>query len=273
MAAAEDFFKTIEPVHSGNLEVRLAENSAEIDAAQALRYKVFYEEMSAKPTKEMLAAKRDYDQFDAYWDHLLVLDHSKNKVIDKVIGTYRLNRKSQAKNNTGFYSSGEYDIQSLLRYPGEILELGRSCVNSKYRNGQTMQLLWRGIANYVFYYDIKIMFGCASFPEVSQKLIKLPLSYLHHYHLAPKKIRPVALNDRYINMDSVPKKDINIKEARRLVPPLVKGYLRVGAYIGDGAVLDQQFGTTDIVIVLKTDQVTRRYRSHYELDKPDMTIL
>ena len=156
MAAAEDFFKTIEPVHSGNLEVRLAENSAEIDAAQALRYKVFYEEMSAKPTSEMLVAKRDYDKFDEYWDHLLVLDHSKNKTIDKVIGTYRLNRKSQAKNNTGFYSSGEYDIQSLLSYPGEILELGRSCVDLKYRNGQTMQLLWRGIANYVFYYDIKI---------------------------------------------------------------------------------------------------------------------
>jgi len=273
MAAAEDFFKTIEPVHSGNLEVRLAESAAEIDAAQALRYKVFYDEMSAKPNSKMLAAKRDYDGFDEYWDHLLVLDHSKNNIIDKVVGTYRLNRKSQALNNGGFYSSGEYDIQGLLNYPGEILELGRSCVNEQYRNGQTMQLLWRGIANYVFFYDIKILFGCASFPEVSQELIKLPLSYLHHYHLAPKEIRPVALANRYINMNFFSKPEIDIKKAKRLIPPLVKGYLRVGAFIGDGAVLDAQFGTTDIVIVLKTEQVTRRYRSHYELDKTDITIL
>ena len=273
MAAAEDFFKTIEPVHSGNLEVRLAENSAEIDAAQALRYKVFYDEMSAKPNKKMLVAKRDYDKFDKYWDHLLVLDHSKKNILDKVVGTYRLNRKSQAINNGGFYSAGEYNIKSLLDYPGEILELGRSCVDIKHRNGQTMQLLWRGIANYVFFYDIKIMFGCASFPEVSQELIELPLSYLHHYHLAPKEIRPLALPNRYINMNFISKSKIDVKKARRLIPPLVKGYLRVGAYIGEGAVLDQQFGTTDIVIVLKTEQVTSRYRSHYELDKTDITIL
>jgi L-ornithine Nalpha-acyltransferase len=273
MAAAEDYFKNIEAVRSGNLEVRLAENNEEIDAAQALRYKVFYDEMSAKPNEQMLAAKRDYDRFDKYWDHLLVIDNSKNKILDQVIGTYRLNRKSEAKNNQGFYSSEEYNIDGLLNYPGEILELGRSCVHQKYRNGQTMQLLWRGIANYVFFYNIKVMFGCASFPEISKELIKKPLSYLHHYHLAPKEIRPIALSHRYINMDLLPKELISIKEARRLIPPLVKGYLRLGAYIGEGAVLDKQFGTTDIFIVLKTDQVTKRYRSHYELDKPDISIL
>ena len=273
MAVAEEYFKTIESVHSGNLEVRLAENNEEIDAAQALRYRVFYDEMSAKPNNKMRNAKRDYDRFDKYWDHLLVLDHSKNKILDKVVGTYRLNRKSQAQKKGGFYSSEEYDIKGLLNYPGEILELGRSCVDVNYRNGQTMQLLWRGIANYVFFHDIKIMFGCASFPEVSQDLIKTPLSYLHHYHLAPKEIRPVALPARYINMNNIKKIQVDVKVARRLVPPLIKGYLRLGAYIGDGAVLDKQFGTTDIFIVLKTDQVTKRYRSHYELDKPDLTIL
>ena len=133
MAAAEDYFKNIEPVHSGNLEVRLAENNAEIDAAQALRYKVFYDEMSALPNKDMLAAKRDFDRFDKYWDHLLVIDNSKNTIIDQVVGTYRLNRKSEANKNQGFYSSEEYNIDTLLNYPGETLELGRSCVDKKYR--------------------------------------------------------------------------------------------------------------------------------------------
>jgi putative hemolysin len=273
MAAAEDYFKNIEAVHSGSLEVRLAENKEEIDAAQALRYKVFYDEMSAQPNAEMLSTKRDYDRFDKYWDHLLVIDNSKNKILDKVVGTYRLNRKSEAKKNQGFYSTEEYNIDALLNYPGEILELGRSCVDQRYRNGQTMQLLWRGIANYVFFYDIKVLFGCASFAEISSELIRKPLSYLHHYHLAPKEFRPIALPNRYINMNLMPKESVNIKEARRLIPPLVKGYLRLGAYIGEGAVLDKQFGTTDIFIVLKTDQVTKRYRSHYELDKPDITIL
>ena len=273
MAAAEEYFKNIEAVHSGNLEVRLAENNEEIDAAQALRYKVFYEEMSARPSQEMKASGRDYDRFDKYWDHLLVIDNSKTKIIDQVVGTYRLNRKSEAKNNQGFYSSAEYNIDCLLNYNGETLELGRSCVDKKYRNGQTMQLLWRGIANYVFFHDIKVMFGCASFPEISADLIDRPLSYLYHYHLAPKELRPIALPNRYIDMNLIAKNNIDIKEARRLIPPLIKGYLRLGAYIGEGAVLDKQFGTTDIFIVLKTDQVTKRYRSHYELDKPDISIL
>ena len=154
MVAAEDYFKNIEAVHSGNLEVRLAENNQEIDAAQALRYKVFYDEMSAKPSMEMQKSKRDYDRFDKYWDHLLVIDNSKSKITDQVVGTYRLNRKSEAKKNQGFYSSQEYNIDGLLNYNGETLELGRSCVDKHYRNGQTMQLLWRGIANYFFYYDI-----------------------------------------------------------------------------------------------------------------------
>ncbi len=265
MAVAEDFYKTVEGVHAGNLEVRLAENKEEIDAAQALRYRVFYEEMSAKPSNEMFIKKRDFDRFDEYWDHLLVLDNSKSTISEKVVGTYRLNRKTQAEKSGGFYSTDEYNIDALINNKEEVLELGRSCVDINYRNGQTMQLLWRGIANYVFFYDIKFMFGCASFGEMDQELIKVPLSYLYHFHLAPKEIRPIAVPNRYLNMNILSKEEINVKEAKKLIPPLIKGYLRLGAYVGDGAVLDEQFSTTDIFIVLETEQVTRRYKLHYEL--------
>lgn len=270
MAVAEDFYKTVEGVHSGNLEVRLAESLDEIDAAQSLRYKVFYEEMAAKPNSEMFAKKRDFDRFDQYWDHLLVLDNSKRRMSDKVVGTYRLNRRSKAEKNEGFYSTEEYNINPLLNNNDEILELGRSCVDINYRNGQTMQLLWRGIANYVFFYDIKIMFGCASFPETNQNFLKVPLSYLYHYHLAPKEIRPIALSNRYLDMNYIKKENIDVKGAKKLIPPLIKGYLRLGAYIGDGAVLDEQFSTTDIFIILKTEQVTRRYKQHYELKSAEL---
>ena len=273
MAVAEDFYKTVEPVHSGNLEVRLAENQDEINAAQSLRYKVFYEEMSAKPNAEMLAIKRDFDRFDEFWDHLLVLDNTKKKIGDRVVGTYRLNRRSKAEKNAGFYSTEEYNIDALLRNNHEVLELGRSCVDFNYRNGQTMQLLWRGIANYVYFYDVKIMFGCASFPEVDQNELKLPLSYLYHYHLAPSEIRSIALDNRYLKINHISKENLDIKAAKKLIPPLIKGYLRLGAYIGDGAVLDEQFSTTDIFIILKTEQVTRRYKMHYEAKNPELNPL
>ena len=266
MATAEDYSREVEGVHSGNLEVRLAKNADEINAAQSLRYKVFYEEMSANPSSKMKALKRDFDEFDDYWDHLLVFDNSKSSVKDKVIGTYRLNRKSKAKNYGGFYTAQEYNIDGLLKYPGEILELGRSCVDNAYRNGQTMQLLWRGIANYVFFHDIEIMFGCARFPGIEVESIKTLLSYLYHNHLAPEEICPVAVKDRYINMNIVDKEAINLIETRKRIPPLIKGYLRLGSFVGDGAVLDEQFGTIDICIVLKTDLVSKRYKSHYETD-------
>lgn len=273
MAVAEDFYKSIESVHSGNLEVRLAENQDEINAAQSLRYKVFYEEMSAKPSSEMLENKRDFDRFDDFWDHLLVLDNSKKKVSDRVVGTYRLNRRTEAQKNGGFYSTEEYNIDALLNNSNEVLELGRSCVDLDYRNGQTMQLLWRGIANYVYYYDVKIMFGCASFPKIDQNELRIPLSYLYHYHLAPKEIRAIALDSRYLKMNHINKDNIDIKEAKKLIPPLIKGYLRLGAYIGDGAVLDEQFSTTDIFIILKTEQVTRRYKMHYEAKNVELNSL
>ena len=266
MATAEDYSREVEKVYSGNLEVRLAQDTEEINAAQYLRYKVFYEEMSASPTEQMKTLKRDFDEFDQYWDHLLVLDNSKSKINERVIGTYRLNRKSKAKQNGGFYTSDEYNIDSLLSYKGEILELGRSCVDPAYRNGQTMQLLWRGIANYVFFHDIELMFGCASFPGVKVEPIKDLLSYLYHYHLAPQNICPIAVKDRYIEMNIIDKKKIDILQTRKKIPPLIKGYLRLGSFVGKGAVLDKQFGTIDICIVLKTDLVSQRYRSHYESD-------
>ena len=147
----------------GSLEVRLAQTAEDIDAAQALRYRVFYEEMSAKPTAAMAARERDFDEFDDCCDHLLVIDHMrKNK--NPVIGTYRLIRREAAQRAGRFYSSSEYDITPLLQYPGEILELGRSCIDAEYRTGQVMQTLWRGITAYIFRYDIVLMFGCASLP-------------------------------------------------------------------------------------------------------------
>ena len=243
-----------------NLEVRLVRSEAEIEAAQALRYKVFYEEMHATPSPEMAATRRDFDRFDEICDHLVVVDHDRGDGPTGIVGTYRLLRRSVADRCGGFYSAREYDISRLVAQEGEILEFGRSCVDAEYRSGSTMQLLWRGNAAYVLHFDVTVMFGCASFPGADPKLHALPLSYLYHHHLAPAALRMRAREDQYVSMDLMPKEAIDVKAAMREVPPLIKGYLRLGGFVGDGAVLDPQWDSVDVGIVVKTDRVTQRYR-------------
>lgn len=251
----------------GGLTTRLAASAADIEAAQALRYRVFYDEMAAKPSAETAALKRDFDAYDTVCDHLLVIDPARTDLAGGVVGTYRLLRRSQAERHDGFYSVHEYDISHLEHYPGEILELGRSCVEAAYRNRPTMQLLWRAIAAYVFHYEIVLMFGCASLPGTDPEQLRLPLSYLYYYHLAPPALRPRAVPERYVDMRIVPEHDIDPREAIQAMPPLIKGYLRLGGFVGDGAVVDQQFNTTDVSIVVKTDLVTEKYYRHYERER------
>lgn len=253
-----------EELRAGNLGLRVAETAAEIDAAQALRFRVFYEEMGARPDAATLAAHRDADEFDAVADHLLVLDHDLGQGPEAVVGTYRLIRRPAAERLGRFYSAAEYDIAPLLAFPGEVLELGRSCVAGPYRTRGTLQLLWRGIAAFVFRHRIDLMFGCASLPGTDLDALAPQLSYLHANHLAPPALRPRALPDRYIAMDRIPVGAIDMRAAMVSLPPLIKGYLRLGGFVGDGAVIDDQFNTTDVCIVVKTDLVTDKYYRHYE---------
>jgi len=258
-----DLASSLAALTSGSLEIRIGSTEEDILASQALRYRVFYQEMSAKPTPEMAAALRDFDEFDAVADHLQVVDHDLGSGPESVVGTYRLVRREQAARHGRFYSIDEYDISSITSLPGEILELGRSCVDQRYRTRRVMDLLWRGIATYVFHYDIEIMFGCASLPGTDIGTLALPLSYLHHYHKAPPDLCPTALPERYVDMNCMPLEAVDRKAGLLAVPPLVKGYLRLGGFVGDGAVIDPQFNTTDVCVVVKTDLVTGRYIKHY----------
>ena len=251
-------------VVAGDFEVRLAENAAEIDAAQALRYRVFYEEMTAHPTPEMAGRRRDFDAFDTACDHLLVLDHRRGEGPEGIVGTYRLTRRSAAAKIGRFYSSAEYDIQPLIDYPGEILELGRSCIAKDARNTATMQMLWRGIALYSHHYNIQVMFGCASMPGTDPSQHSQAMSYLYHHHLAPPEIRVRALASRYVKMDVLEPGSYDPRKAMARVPPLIKGYLRLGGFVGEGAVIDPEFGSTDVCIIVKTEIITEKYIRHYE---------
>jgi len=256
--------REIVKVVAGDFEVRLASTAAEIDAAQALRYRIFYEEMSAHASPEMAAAKRDFDPFDDVCDHLLVLDRRRGEGPEGIVGTYRLIRRSAAAKAGRFYSSDEYDIQKVIDYPGEILELGRSCIAKDARNTATMQMLWRGIALYAYHYNIQLMFGCASTPGTDPAQHAQALSYLYQNHLAPPEIRPRALPHRYVDMNILPAGSYEPRKALARVSPLIKGYLRLGGFVGDGAVIDNQFDSTDVFIIVKTELVTEKYMRHYE---------
>ncbi|MFA5121932.1 GNAT family N-acetyltransferase [Zavarzinia sp.] len=259
-------------VDTKNLDVRLARGEAELLAAQRLRYRVFYDEMGATPSAAAAAEKRDFDDFDPICDHLLVVDHS---VVDRsgggeapaVVGTYRLLRESVAKANRGFYSASEFDLSLLdrnRRPDDNFLELGRSCVAPEYRTNAVIQSLWRAIAGYIVEHNISLMFGCGSLHGVDPEALAVPLSYLYHHHLAPPERRVRALDSRYVAMDRLPKEAINPREALRTLPPLIKGYLRLGGFVGDGAVIDAEFKTVDCFIMVPCDTLTERYIARYQ---------
>ncbi len=254
-----------EPVVSGNQTIRLAANRDEIEEAQALRYRVFYDEMGAHPLPEMKASGRDFDGFDDACDHLIVLDNSGPRKT-RVVGTYSILRQEHILRAGDFYSAEEYDVGALKANGGTLMELGRSCVEAEFRTRHTMQLLWRGIAEYVSVHSVDLMFGCASFKGTDPKALAQPLSYLYHNHLAPAALRPKAVPARFSDMCLLPPEEVDRKQALTLMPSLIKGYLRVGAFVGDGAVIDRQFNSTDVYIVVKTELMTGRYARHYALE-------
>jgi putative hemolysin len=227
---------------------------------------VFVKEMGAEASPAMHACARDWDEFDEPCDHLLVMDRSRiERGKNPVVGTYRLLRGQVGRAYGKFYTAAEYDIAPLFRLPYELLELGRSCVHPDYRNRSTMQLLWRGIGAYVEHHRIGLMFGCASFPGTDSVALKGPLSYLHHYHLAPEALRIRAVDSRFVPMDQLPKEAVDRKRNLAQLPPLIKGYLRLGGFVGEGAVLDHAYNTTDVCILVRTEGIRQSYYDRYRV--------
>jgi putative hemolysin len=256
----------------GDLELQLTRKAKDVKRAQKLRYKVFFEEMSAVPNVLARIARRDVDIFDQVCDHLLVRDRAPRPGFiqkkPRTVGTYRLLRQEIAERHFGFYTQGEFDIAPLIAEHAHLnfLELGRSCVLAPWRDRRTVELLWHGIWAYVLAHKVDVMIGCASLEGTNTADLALPLSYLHHFHRAPDAWRAEALPERRAKIPLLPKAAIDPKAALRALPPLIKGYLRLGAMIGEGAVVDHQFGTTDVLIVLPRAFINPRYIQYYGAD-------
>jgi len=254
----------------GHLETRLARTKADICAAQSIRYRVFYEELGAIAPPSMKVLRRDKDAFDKHCDHLLVIDRSVGK--GKIVGTYRLLLEDHACSVGGFYSEGEFDLVPLIAAnPGHrLMELGRSCILPDYRSKRVMELLWQGTWAYAVKNSVDILFGCASFPGTDPQAHGAALSWLAQNATLGEGDCPAATPDS-LTLSNLNADIGNERRAVAALPPLLKGYLRLGAKIGSQAVIDRQFDTIDVFVVLKVADINPRYLAHYGADASRFT--
>lgn len=254
---------------SGSFEARLTRKKKDIRKAQRLRYEVFFERGGARADATATLIRRDICRLDRHCDHLIVFDTSAlnrlGKPKPKAVGTYRLLRQEVAQVHDGFYSQREFDIAPLLsRHPDKrFLELGRSCVEPDYRSRKVLDLLWRGLYAYIKMHRIDVLIGCASLPGTNPLALATELSFLHHHAGARDEWRASALPERLCPLDIIDKTTLSPRVALGRLPPLLKGYLRLGAQIGEGAVIDRAFGTTDVFVVLPIAEADTRYLAHF----------
>lgn len=244
--------------------LRLATTDADLMAAQRLRYEVFVAELGGDGPLVDHAARLERDAFDPYFDHLVLVDLRRDPAgLDHVVGAYRVlpgDRRVQAGQ---FYSETEYDLTPLLASGRRLLELGRSCVHADHRGGTAMFHLWNGLADYVLERGIEVLFGVASFHGTDVAALAQPLSWLHHHHLAPPEMRVLARPPHRQEMDLIPADRLDRKAAMAATPALIKAYLRLGGFVGDGAFIDHAFNTTDVCLVMDTGQMSARHREFY----------
>ena len=232
-----------------NLQVSLARNPSEVKEAQRLRYKVFAEEMGARITGNN---GLDIDGFDAFCDHLLVRDTN----TQQVIGTYRILSPKQANEAGSYYSSGEFDLSRINHLLGNTVEVGRACVHRDYRSGGTITLLWAGLAKYMLAHGYEHMIGCASIPMNDGGHAAASI----YHHLKDKHSCPVeyrAFPHVHLPIKSL-KNDMQVD-----CPPLIKGYLRLGAKICGEPAWDSYFNTADILVMLSMSDINKKYAAHF----------
>jgi putative hemolysin len=252
-------------VETKHFMVKLAENHEEIERAQRLRYEVFNLEQG----RGLANAERygiDFDEFDEYCLHLLVL----KKDSDRVIGTYRAHLGSVANSAKGFYSSREYEIKGLYGIADKCLELGRTCVSPEYRTGAAVGLLWSAISELLVRADLAYMLGCVSLEETSPKIGWAIYEYLRQAHLVSEEFRVIPRPGFRLERppDHEIKRILSNKTAfKKNIPPLFKGYLRLGACICGEPALDREFGTIDFFVLVEVSKIPQRYTRHFNYRK------
>lgn len=244
--------------------LRLAQDERDLMAAQRLRYEVFVAELGGSGPQVDHDRRLERDAYDALFDHLLLIDTRRDAAaLDDVIGVYRLLPGDRVTGDATFYSEGEYDLAALKSCGRKLLELGRSCVHRDHRGGTAMFHLWNGLADYVLQRDIEVLFGVASFHGTDASALAQPLAWLHHKHLAPPALRVRARPAWFQPMDLVPESALDRRAAMLGTPALIKAYLRLGGFVGEGAWIDHEFNTIDVCLVMDTARMSAKHRDFY----------
>lgn len=253
------------------LIARLVRNEEEIAVAQRLRYEVFHHEFGAHLTTSPQFPAHDLDPYDQFCDHLLIVaekgDTAGAYALEDghLIGTCRLLRQARAQNNGGFYSATEFNLDELLRVHRELnfAEVGRACVHADYRSRLIVDLMWKGIGAFVGLYEIDVLIGCASFLGTHLGEHAQALSYLYHFHAAPKAWPVTAIREKRQIMNLAAPEHVDQKYAIKAIPTLLKGYLRLGAYVCSEAVIDPEFCTIDVLTIVPIANVSERYKARF----------
>lgn len=238
------------PQEPTRFRLSLAKSSEEIREAQRLRYRVFAVECGAR--LESRSPDLDEDHFDAYCDHLIVRDTNR----DEVVGTYRILTSWKAREAGRFYSESEFDMRNLQPLVPRLVEVGRSCIHPNYRQGGVMTLLWAGVADYMRSGGHEYLVGCASISladggaQATETYLSLRDTCLSpsHWRVVPYRPFPVGTG-RLVG--------------RPILPPLIKGYVRLGAYVCGEPAWDPVFNTADLLMLLPLSRMNPRYARHF----------
>ena len=248
--------------------LRFAQTDEDIRAAQRLRYRVFVEELGSDGAMVDHDAQLERDAFDPFYRHLMLIDPTRSDdPLDQCVGVYRLLPDCDVAAVGKFYTEDEYDLTVLKESGKRLLELGRSCVAAEYRGGTALYRLWSGLAKYILDEGFDVLFGVASFHGTDMARLAEPLSLLHHRHLAPPDLRVRARAEHFQTMDLVPEETVDRVAAMRAMPALIKGYLRLGGTVGEGAFVDHAFNTVDVCLILETAMIAPRQRDLYTKGK------
>ncbi len=245
-----DLISTQTQAPRGRLTFSLARTCAEIEEAQRIRFRVFGEEMGSRLPSAALGL--DIDRFDRHCEHLLVRDHGNNKVV----GTYRILPPEQARMAGGYYSETEFDLTRLMHLRDRMVEVGRSCVHPDYRDGATITQLWSGLADYIGKHNHEYLIGCASISMGDGGHYAASVYHkVHRLHAAPAEYSVFP-------RCRLPLESLN-RELDVTIPPLIKGYLRLGAYICGEPAWDPDFNCADLFILLPVSRLNARYAKHF----------
>lgn len=244
--------------------VKFAENQQEIDAAKRLRYNVFMAEQGHLAGKSA-ADTIDEDEFDPYCLHLIVVERNANEVI----ATYRVHPGEVALSGLGFYSALEFKLGGLDKIAASAVEVGRSCVKPEYRNGVIVALLWAGMAAVHERSKCQYLLGCVSLPTADPVIGKAVSEYLAAKGDVFTKELDVDPQPGW-ELPEVDPEKVKIytegeksADLRKFIPPLLKGYLRLGAKFGKIPVLDKEFGTIDFLVLFNLSEIDQKYARHF----------